>query len=151
MNLSTIRDNSFLNGLSDTATAFLESVAVDVEFGPGEMLFDENAVADKFYIIRHGLVGLELTSPGGPPLVIQTLRDNELVGVSWLIPPFRWEWRARAVKPTTAVEFDAAAVRERCEGDCELDRQILRGIVTAASTRLHSTRTQLLDLYGERR
>lgn len=151
MNVEAIRDTELLAQLSESELTFLESVSSQATFQPGEMLFDEDGIADVFHVIVHGRVGLELTSPGGPPLVIQTLRDGDLAGVSWFFPPHRWEWRARAITETATVAFDAEEVREKCVDDCELERQLLRGIAKAATSRLHSTRTQLLDLYGSNR
>ena len=151
MIVDAVRGTELLAQLPESAIDFLESVASEAGFRPGEMLFDESGVSDTFYVIVHGRVGLELTTPGGPPLVIQTLRDGDLIGVSWFFPPFRWEWRARALVDTAAIAFDAAAVRDKCVEDCELERQLLRSIAKATALRLHASRTQLLDLYGSRR
>jgi CRP-like cAMP-binding protein len=151
MSLDTVRDSELLGQLSDEEVASLEALSSEVRFGAGEVIFEEDGVAETFYLIVHGKVGLELTSPGGPPLVIQTLRDGEMVGVTWFFPPYHWEFRARALAETSMIAFDAAQVRDLCKDQCELERQLLRGIAKAAATRLHNARTQLLDLYGSRR
>ena len=149
MNLKDIKDDiELLGSLSDNPFAFLESVATSVEFAAGSVVFDEDAPADSFFIITEGRVGLELITPAQTPIVLQTLRDGDLVGVSWLVPPHRWSWRARAIDDTKAIEFDAAAVRDHLPEDCELERELLRAVAKAAAGRLNSSRTQLLDLYG---
>ena len=151
MKLQDIRDDlEILGHLGEESLAFMESVATHAEFAEGEALFEEDAVANVFYVILEGMVGLELVTPGQVPFVLQTLRDGDLIGVSWLFPPHRWSWRARALVPTKTVAFDAEAVRDHLEADCELERQLLRAVAQAAATRLHSSRTQLLDLYGAR-
>jgi CRP-like cAMP-binding protein len=151
MNLSEIRgDFAALSELSDGARRFLESVSEEVSFPPGAVIFEEDSVADTFHVIITGKVALELISTGHDPIVLQTLRDGDLVGVSWLLPPYRWSWRARALVPTSAVAFDAAAVRDQMGGDCEMERHLLRMVLRATAGRLQSTRTQLLDLYGGR-
>jgi CRP-like cAMP-binding protein len=129
----------------------MESVSRRVRFRVGDVLFEEAADAETFYVIDQGKVGLELTSPGRPPIVIQTLGDGDLVGISWLFPPQRWNWRAKALTDTTATSFDAAAVRLACDRDSALARQVLEVIAREAVGRLQSTRLQLLDLYGESR
>jgi len=151
MSLDAVRNSELLGQLSDVELERLESVSSEVRFGAGEVIFEEDGVAETFFLIVHGKVGLELTSPGGAPLVIQTLRDGEMVGVSWFFPPYRWEWRARALTETSVIAFDAEQVREQCKDQCELERQLLRAIAKAAATRLHASRTQLLDLYGNSR
>lgn len=149
MNLDAVRASSeLLSGLSGAEFEFLESVSEEVHFRSGDVLFEEDGVADTFYIILEGKVGLEMTSPGKPPIVIQTLGDGELVGVSWLFPPHRWNWRARAVTEVTGIAFDAATVRAQSEIDPMLARQVLGVVAKEAVSRLHSTRVQLLDLYG---
>jgi CRP-like cAMP-binding protein len=151
MSLDAVRDSELLGQLSDEEVASLEALSTEVRFGAGEVIFEEDGAADTFYLIVHGKVGLELTSPGGPPLVLQTLRDGEIVGVTWFFQPYNWEWRARALAETTMVAFDAERVRGLCVDNCELERRLLRSIAKAIATRLHSARTQLLDLYGSKR
>ncbi|MEE9178662.1 MAG: cyclic nucleotide-binding domain-containing protein [Acidimicrobiia bacterium] len=149
MNLDAVRASSeLLSEVSGAQLEFLESVSQEVRFAGGDVLFEEDGVADTFYIILEGKVGLEMTSPGKRPIVIQTLGDGELVGVSWLFPPHRWSWRARAVTDTAAIAFDAARVRAQSELDRELAHRLLGVVAKEAITRLHSTRVQLLDLYG---
>jgi CRP-like cAMP-binding protein len=151
MNLKGMRgDFAALSELSEVSLRFLESVSAPVEFGIDDIIFEEDSVADTFHVIVAGKVALELHSTGHVPIVLQTLRDGDLVGVSWLIPPYRWSWRARAQAPTSTVAFDAAAVRAHMGDDCEMERGLLRMVLRATASRLQSTRTQLIDLYGGR-
>lgn len=133
--------------MSSDALRFLESVSKEVEFAGGDILFEEDAVADTFYIVVLGRVGLELKNPGRRPVAIQTLGSGDLVGLSWLFPPYRWNWRARAATMTQAAGFDAARVRERCERDMDLRLQLMGVVAEEAVKRLHKTRLQLIDLY----
>ncbi len=148
MNLQPLRaSNILLRTLGETEIQFLETIAGDVRLPAGAVLFEEGGPADTFYIVVEGSVGLELTSPGREPMVIQTLGRGDLVGVSWLFEPHRWEWRARALADTTLAAFDAAAVRGRCAEDRELAYQVLDVVAGVLAERLHRTRMQLLDLY----
>jgi CRP-like cAMP-binding protein len=148
MNLDAVEARSeLLSELSGAQLEFFESVSREVHFRSGDVLFEEDGVADVFYVILEGKVGLEMTSPGKPPIVIQTLGNGDLVGVSWLFPPHRWNWRARALADTATIAFDAATVRAQSELDRELAQQILGVVAGEAIRRLHSTRVQLLDLY----
>ncbi len=148
MNLSVdLGRTELLAHLTDEEIAFLESVAIESEFAEGEVLFEEDSEATRFYIVISGKVGLELVSPRRRPIVIQTLGRGELVGLSWFFPPHTWSWRARALDPTRTLGFDAAAVRAKCVEDHNLSEQVLRIVAKQAVNRLHATRTQLLDLY----
>ena len=61
------------------------------------MLLREGEPAERFYLIRHGMVALEVDAPGRGPLVIETLDEGEVVGWSWLFAPYRWAMDGRAV------------------------------------------------------
>ena len=98
MNLDALREKSaLLRALANTEVSLFESAASRLRISAGEVLFEEDGSADAFYVIVEGRIGLELTSPSKDPMVIQTLGSGDLVGVSWLFPPHRWNWRARAM------------------------------------------------------
>jgi CRP-like cAMP-binding protein len=142
--------SALLRAVEEADLHFLETVSVEVNLTRGQVLFEEGGRADTFYIVAEGTVGLELTSPGKEPVVIQTLGKGDLVGVSWLFEPHRWEWRARALADTTLAACDAAAVRRRCTEDRDLAYRVLGVVARVLAERLHRTRIQLLDLYAGR-
>jgi CRP-like cAMP-binding protein len=148
MNLRSVRESSeLLTSLSNTELEFFEGISSEVHLANGAILFEEGGVAESFFIVSTGKVGLELTSPGRSPMVIQTLGPGELVGVSWFFPPYRWNWRARAIEDTTLIAFDALAVRSECEANRDLALEVLGVIAEEVVRRLQRTRIQLLDLY----
>lgn len=148
MNLRSVRESSeLLRRLTNTELDLFDSLASEAQLAPGEILFEEGGAADAFYIVVTGKIGLELTSPGRSPMVIQTLGPGELVGVSWFFPPFRWNWRARALEATTLVAFDAGEVRRQCGINRDLALEVLGVVAEETARRLHRSRIQLLDLY----
>ena len=40
-----------------------------------------------------------------------TLHDEDVLGWSWLFPPYRWHLDARALAPVRALGFDGACLR----------------------------------------
>jgi len=148
MKLKSLRETSeLLQRITNTELAFFESISEEVHLAGGEILFEEGGAADTFYIISQGKIGLELTSPGRVPMVIQTLGPGDLVGISWFFPPHRWNWRARALADTTLAAFDAVEVRRQCAVNRDLLLEILGVVAEESVDRLHRTRLQLLDLY----
>lgn len=148
MNLRSMRESSeLLTSLTNTELELFESLSREVHLVNGEILFEEGGAAESFFIVVNGKVGLEMTSPGRVPMVIQTLGPGDLVGVSWFFPPYRWNWRARALEDTTLIAFDAAEVRKRCEVDRDLALEVQGVVAEEVVRRLHRTRIQLLDLY----
>lgn len=138
----------FLAGLDEDVLALLARCATLVHFRPGTYLFQEGEPADAFYVLRTGRVALE-TRLGTGPRVLDTADADDVVGWSWLVPPYRWTFDARAVTDTSAVAFDGACLRARCEEDPALGYALLSRVVHVMSTRLHSARVRLLDLYGD--
>ena len=117
-------------------------------FERGEALLREGGPADEFFIVREGSVAIETRDPARGPITIETLHAGELVGWSWLVPPFRSAFDARALERTHALAFDGACLRGKCEADTALGYNLLRLVAVVFTERLQSTRLRLLDLYG---
>jgi CRP/FNR family transcriptional regulator, cyclic AMP receptor protein len=114
----------------------------------GTMLFREGGQADRFFLIRTGAVALEIAAPGRDALVISTLQDGEVVGWSWLFPPYRWHFDGRVTVPAGLVTFDASCLRGKCDADPNLGYQLMQRFAASIEERLQATRLQLLDVYG---
>ena len=138
----------FFAGLDDSVAGLVAGCAVNAHFRPGQHLFHEGEAADTFYVIRRGRVSLEVHAPAGPPVVVDAAHEDDVVGWSWLVPPYRWMFDARATEETSAIAFDGACLRARCEEDPAIGYALLQRVVTVMSDRLHSARIRLLDLYG---
>jgi len=122
--------------------------AANVRFDAGELVVREGDEASNFYLIREGQVALEVFAPGRGTMTIETLEDGEVLGWSWLIPPYRWRFDARAAKPTRAIVFDGTCLRGKCGEDHELGYELLKRVAAVLGQRLDSLRYRLLDLYG---
>lgn len=143
-----LKEHPFLLGLQPEYLELLVGCASNVVFQPGEFLFREGDEANSFYIIRHGKVVIETFIPGKGPLVIQSRGDNEVTGWSWLIPPYRWHFDARALELTRAISLDGKCLREKCGKDHDLGYEMMKRFATVMADRLDATRLQLLDVYG---
>ena len=134
--------------LPDLYRQELEALGHSVAFAAGERIFEEGARADRLWIVHSGSVALDMRVPGSRRAVIENLGHGELLGWSWLFPPYMWHLGAEAASPVRANEFDAAEVRELCHREPELGRAVTLGVAEVIAQRLHRTRTRLLDLYG---
>ena len=138
-----------LESLSDEELALLAGCARNVHFGVEERLFREGDAADVFYVVRQGSVALEAFVPARGPVVIETIEPGEVLGWSWLFPPYRWHFDARALSVVRATAFDGACLRQKCEDDPVLGYRLMGLFAQVLIERLQSTRIRLLDVYGD--
>jgi CRP-like cAMP-binding protein len=145
---SILAGHPFLQGLAPEHLQLLVSCASNVHFEAGQDVFQEGEEANAFYIIRHGKVAIELLVPGSGPRIIQTLEAGEVLGWSWLFPPYRWQFNARAVELTRVIALDGKCLRTKCDEDHDLGYELMKRFARIFVQRLHATRLQLLDVYA---
>lgn len=135
-------------GLPAEQRGRLMEYAREVNFPEGTRLFHEGGRADRFWIVRSGVVTLDMHVPGKRPAVIENLGPGELVGWSWMFRPHRWHLGAEATTPLRTHEFDAEAVRGLMDSDPEFKAAIAMWVGQVLAHRLQVARERLLDLYG---
>jgi CRP/FNR family transcriptional regulator, cyclic AMP receptor protein len=152
MNLSEWRTRATLfEDLDDECFRFLESTAEEVHVGPDRTIFRVNTPADRFFLVTEGTVALRLSGPSRPAMTVQTVRPGGMLGLSWYMPPYLWQWTAQTTEDTTLATFDAATVIARCQSSPVLEIAMLRVIAGESYKRLQNVRFQLLDVYGDDR
>jgi CRP/FNR family transcriptional regulator, cyclic AMP receptor protein len=144
-----VREHPFFAGLKEEFCQLISGCAKNVRFEAGQYLFHEGQAADQFYILRSGRVALEMGAPTRS-LTIQTLGEDEIVGASWLVAPYRWGFDAKALELTRAISMDAACLRGKCEDDHDLGYEMMKRFAPVLIQRLQATRLQILDVYGTR-
>jgi len=140
--------HAFLRGFGDSYVAVLARACRVTAVPAGHRFFEEGETATRFWLITAGRVALDIHSPGPSGLILETLGPGDLLGLSWLVPPYEWQFGAAAVQNTTTFELDAAAVRAACDEDPGLGYQLLLRVMPAVSSRLQAARIRMLDLYA---
>ena len=120
----------------------------NVHFEAGTKILSEGAPANEFYLIRSGKVSIGLAVPNRGTVLVETLGPDEVIGVSWPFPPYRWEFDSTAIDPTSAVAMDAECLRNKCDEEPVLGYQVFKSFALLMRDRLQTTRLQLLDMYG---
>jgi CRP-like cAMP-binding protein len=143
-----VKEHPFFAGLEEGFCRFVCGCAKNVRFEAEQYLFHEGEPADQLYLLRHGRVALQVAAPARGAVTFQTLGEGEIVGVSWLIPPYRWTYDAKALELTRAIAMDATCLRQKCEDDHDLGYEMMKRFVPVLIERLHATRMQILDVYG---
>lgn len=135
---------------SDLTPEYLDAIvgcASNARFNANEYLFKEGQPAEKFYLIRHGFVSLETYIPNQAPLTIQTVGEGSVMGWSWLFPPYRWHFDARALELTRAIAMDGKCLRDKIEKDKVMGYELILRFAKVMEERLNSARVQLNDVY----
>jgi CRP-like cAMP-binding protein len=143
-----LAEHPFFKGLDEKYLALIAGCASNVRFDAGTFLFRTGDASSQFYLIRHGRIALEIFAPGRGPLTIQALGEGDILGWSWLVPPYKKEFDAHALELVRAVAFDGACLRDKCEADPQLGYELLKRFAQIIGQRLQATRLQLLDIYG---
>ncbi len=145
---SLVLDAPVFAGLDARFAGQLAGCAKNAGFSSGASIFREGDPADTFWLIRRGRVALELNTPNRGGLMIETLEAGEVLGWSWLFPPYRWHFDARAIGDVRAVAVDGACLRGKCDEDPALGYDLVLRFSQVMIERLRATRLRLLDVYG---
>lgn len=140
-----VAHHPFLQGLKPAHLLLLADSAMRVHYQPDESIFREGDPANRFYLIEKGRVSLESQrkdQAGGP---IQVIGPGDVLGWSWLFPPYYWHFGARALEPTTAIFFYGTRLRDQCEHDHEFGYEMMWRMTQIVSLRLQAARQELLD------
>jgi CRP-like cAMP-binding protein len=134
----------FLAGMNRKDLALLTDCAMIVRFAPGQIIFREGENANRFYLIESGRVAVE--SAGAPvgTVEIETVRAGELLGWSWMFPPYAWQFSARAIEPTVAIFFYGTILREYCERNHSLGYELFKRMSAVMVKRLQAARRKML-------
>jgi len=141
---SVIAEHPFLHGLRPAHLAVLAENSMSMHYEPGTLIFREGDPANRFYLIERGKVSLESSRRDEPAVPIQTIGPGDVLGWSWLYPPYYWHFDARAVEPATAIFFYGTRLREQCEEDHDLGYELMKRMTQVVIQRLQATRRQLL-------
>lgn len=143
-----ISSSTVFAGMQPSHLELIAGCARNQHVAQDSLLLREGEPADVFYLIRRGIVALEVHSPGRGSLLIETLHPGDVVGWSWLFAPYRWQLDGRTREPCDLVAFDGACLRGKCEEDHELGYELMKRFAANLVDRLQATRMQLLDVYG---
>lgn len=143
-----LHDHPFFAGLDPQTLTLVAGCAVNAHADAGEYLYREGGEADRFFVVRHGRVAVEVHDPAGGTVVVDSVGAGEVLGWSWLVPPHRWQFDGRAVEPTDVIAFDGRCLRDKCDADPALGYALLQRVSHVMYERLQSARVRLLDLYG---
>ena len=144
-----LKKHSFFEGLSVEDMSFIAGCGKNVFFKEGQVIANPGDRAGEFYLIREGSAALIIEAPSIKPFIYQTIGENEILGLAWLIPPYKWTVLAKAQAQIHAISIDGACLREKCEKDPRLGYKLMKHLVSLMVKREDASRLHLLDVYGK--
>jgi CRP-like cAMP-binding protein len=114
----------------------------------GATIFREGEPAEALWLVRRGTVAIEIAAPGRAPLVVETLHPGDILGWSWLVPPYRFMADASARGPAGGLRLDAACLRRTCDAQPAIGYRLFKAWLPHLTERMRAQRLQMLDLYG---
>ncbi|MEZ5581756.1 MAG: Crp/Fnr family transcriptional regulator [Candidatus Competibacteraceae bacterium] len=152
MPTSPIKDylsaQEFFSGLNPKYIGFLARSAGEQQIEPNQILFRPGEQAHHFYLIRSGSIIMEIPALTGPTLEVQSLGPDRILGWSWLIPPYKWSFQARAEQPSTLLVFDGDAVLARCEKEPRFGYELFKRFASLMSERLEVARKKMMSQWN---
>jgi CRP-like cAMP-binding protein len=140
-----VRDHPFFLTMDPKHLPMLCAKARLVELARGDLLFQVGEPANRFYLIESGEVSLETRTQSGDNLEIKALGGGDVLGWSWLVPPFCWHLQARALDDTRAILLDGASLLVAAEEDHEFGYALMKRVAQMMAQRLDCLRVRLIQ------
>ena len=142
--IKEIAEQALFRTLGAKHLEVLAEGAKEATLRPGQVLFREGEPANRFYLIQSGRIALEAHEPANATALVQNVGPGDVVGWSWLFPPFVWHFQACALEPTKVILLDGAHLLAAAERDHDFGYELLRRIAQVVIHRLQMTRKRLL-------
>ncbi|MDP3972869.1 MAG: cyclic nucleotide-binding domain-containing protein, partial [Candidatus Nanopelagicales bacterium] len=143
-----LASHRFFRDLPEHLVNQLAAWAAPVEFTAEEKLITTGKPADRMLALQSGRVAVGVHVPQLGLSIIETLNSGDVLGWSWLLPPYRWTFDAIGIKAGRAIQIEAAPVRELLTGNPVEALPLVMAMAGVMNERLHSARARLLNLYG---
>ena len=141
---AAVAAHPFLLGVSAHHVRLLADCAMRSKFAPGQVIFQKGETANRFYLIERGRVALE-SFTGDDVVRIDEVGPGDLLGWSWIFPPYAWHFDARSLEPTTAIFLYGTILREYCENDPALGYELFKRMSEVMIRRLQAARVKLSE------
>jgi CRP-like cAMP-binding protein len=145
---SYLQSHTIFSDLDPAHIEILVKHAREETYAAGDLLFQQQEPAEHFYILREGSIEVEVPAIYGPALEVQSLGPDDVLGWSWLIPPYRWTFEAKARSDAKVLIFDGKALLRYCEKDTDFGYALMKRFAGLMSERLHAARIKMMDSWA---
>lgn len=144
-----INNHPFFHGMKPHHLVLLHKGAKEAQYRPGEILFKEGEPANSLFLVLQGNVALEAHEPADGTAMVQCVGAGDVMGWSWLFPPFRWHLRAHAMDTTHVIVLDGAHLLSTAEAHHDFGYELMKRVAQLVIQRLQAAEKQLLTMQVE--
>jgi len=143
----TLLEHPFFQGMKEEDVRLVAECGKEVTFESEQVIFRQDEVAVRFFVILEGTVALQIRMAEQHPLTVQTLGDGTVLGWSWIFPHEEWKFDARVIDPVKAIVIDTRCLHTKVQEHPGLGYELFRRFAGIMAERLQATRMQLMDIY----
>jgi CRP/FNR family cyclic AMP-dependent transcriptional regulator len=140
---TAIAEHPFFKTMRPDHLALISKNAQAVKFKPEDILFREGESANRLFLIQSGRVDLEWRAESGCGVAAKNVGPGEVLGWSWLFPPFLWHFTAEALEPTHAIVLDGKHLLAACDKNPEFGYALMKRIAQILIHQMESARNVL--------
>jgi len=138
-------DHPFFRGMDPAWMDTVSRGSVDTTYDVGDLLVREGEVANRFHLVFHGKLAVEVSGPTGTRWTVQTIGPGEVVDWPAVVPPHVWRFDGRALLETRVVSLDASVLRRALETHPVEGHRFLSRLVPVIGRRLEYLRNRLVE------
>lgn len=139
-----IAEHPFSEGFSTELLDALARFAMAKTFLEDEVIFEQNDMANRFYLINTGQVRISIAPTIGAEFEIETIGAGDVLGWSWLFEPLKWQFDATTVSETETIFFYATPLLAYLEDHPDQGFELMKAMTGVVVRRLKKTREKLL-------
>lgn len=123
----SLPDHPLFRGLALPFRQILAESAMKADFETGDKVIEAGEPANGFYMIIGGTVDLETTQPRTRARV-QTIAAGDILGWSWLFPPYYWHFDAVARESVRTIFFYGSRLQRQCDLNHDFGYALVKGM-----------------------
>lgn len=140
----SLPDHPLFHGMEKSDRHILAECSMRATFEPGKLIVETGRPANCFHLIISGLITLECLGAESP-LRVQSLGPGDVLGWSWLFPPYYWHFNAIAEEPTETVFFYGSRLLQECDRNHDFGYELFRRMSQILIDRLQTTREKWIE------
>lgn len=149
MIVKQLKNHPFVQGLKESYVELLADCTESRNYNSGDYLLRYQKPAEEFLLLLEGKVLLLNNVPAKDITPLESISAPNVIGWSWLLPPYRWHFDVKAQSPVSCLVVHAMCLLGKMETDKEFGYEMYKRFFNVVVDRLQASRLQVLDVYAK--